>query len=635
MNERKFEKARPIPMDTARVQKQSTATIRHIVDAIVELLTNSDDSYRRLEADGHRTWGEIKIYVRRLKGARCERLEVIDFAEGMDGNELEQALTFAGATSGFEERRSVRGLFGRGLKEVITALGKGEIYTVKDNELCIANVWWDSKKGLMYEPLESPYTPSKQEREEIGIVQGNGTAVRIIVTNEKIKCPLLGNFLGQICNHYALRDINSSRNRKITLEFEYVEKKTEKMVETISYERPKTKKTIFENTIGVPGYGDQIQVIIYESEGKLENPYNNPQARAGLLIKTSGAILDNQLFKYQSEYAGRFFFGEVVCEGLAERIREGDWGIITPDRTGINWRHQYCETLRRKLEDILEPYIEEKRKQLEVKPTTAPSERTKKMLMKVCSLLNRLVKEELSEVPPIDRPGKEPLKQLTIIPEKANIQTERIFSVYAPLDILDSPLSEYYQAKVKSDNPYIQVLNPIVRLKVSRKYPDLYYDGTFIVTGSIKDEKGTITCTLGEHRATAEVRVAELKPRGKRGKPERKGGFFREIKADNRENPDQRASYDQNNGIIWIFVRFPVVARYLDESLSPETLEGKTMLAELVGEVYCRLTAREKIERGIEYITLTDPIDSFYRAVTDLQKKSLHLIHEAVFKHTL
>jgi hypothetical protein len=634
MEKRKFEAARPIPMDASRVQKQSTATIRYIVDAIVELVTNSDDSYRRLEADGHRTCGEIKIHIRRLKGGTCERLEVIDFAEGMDRNELEKALTFAGATSGFEERRSVRGLFGRGLKEVITALGRAEIYSIKHNELCITNVWWDAKKGLMYEPLENPCTPSKEEREEIGVVEGNGTSVRIAITNEKIKCPLLGNLVPQIRDYYALRDINSSRNRKITLEFEYVEKKTEKMVETIFYESPKTEKTIFENTIPVPGYRDQVQVIMYESKEELENPYNNPQARAGLLIKTSGAILDNQLFKYQSEDAGRFFFGEVVCEGLAERIREGDWGIITPDRTGINWRHQYCETLRKTLEDILTPYIEDKKKQLEVKPTKAPSEKTKKMLNKVCSLLNRLVKEELSEVPDIE-PGKEPLKELTIVPEQANIQKERIFCVYAPLDILDTPLLEYYQAEAKSNNPYIQVLDPIIKVKVHRKYPDLYYYGKFRVTGSIKDEKATITCTLGEHTATAKVRVAELKPRGKRGKPERKGGFFREIKADSRENPDQRASYDQNNGIIWIFVRFPVVAKYLDESLSPETREGKTMLAELVGEVYCRLTAREKIERGIEYITLTDPIDSFYRAVTDLQKKSLHLIHEAVFKHTL
>jgi len=176
---------------------------------------------------------------------------------------------------------------------------------------------------------------------------------------------------------------------------------------------------------------------------------------------------------------------------LAERLREGDWGVITPDRTGINWHHQYCEVLRKKVEDILEPFIEEKKKQLEVKPTKPPSEKTKKMLNKVCSLLNRLVKEELSEAPDIDiEPGKEPFKQLTIIPEEANIEKERIFCVYAPFDILDTPLLENYQAEVKSDNPYIQILDPTLKLGVHRKYPDLYYYGRFRVAGKHKRRKG-------------------------------------------------------------------------------------------------------------------------------------------------
>ncbi|GAJ11032.1 unnamed protein product, partial [marine sediment metagenome] len=100
------------------------------------------------------------------------------------------------------------------------------------------------------------------------------------------------------------------------------------------------------------------------------------------------------------------------------------------------------------------------------------------MLNKVCSLLNRLVKEELSEAPDIDiGPGKEPFKHLTIIPEEANIEKERIFCVYAPFDILDTPLLENYQAEVKSDNPYIQILDPTIKLRVHRKYPELYYYG--------------------------------------------------------------------------------------------------------------------------------------------------------------
>ena len=120
MNKREFEKARPIPMDKARYMRQTAfTTIRYLIDVIVELVTNSDDSYKRLEQEGIEVEGKIIIRVRRLKYNKCEKLEVIDFAEGMDKDKLEKALTFAGATSGFEKGRTVRGLLGRGLKEAI------------------------------------------------------------------------------------------------------------------------------------------------------------------------------------------------------------------------------------------------------------------------------------------------------------------------------------------------------------------------------------------------------------------------------------------------------------------------------------------------------------------------------------
>ena len=62
MEKRKFEKARPIPMDAGRVQSQSTATIRYLIDAVVELVTNSDDSYKHIEEESIATKEEIKTY---------------------------------------------------------------------------------------------------------------------------------------------------------------------------------------------------------------------------------------------------------------------------------------------------------------------------------------------------------------------------------------------------------------------------------------------------------------------------------------------------------------------------------------------------------------------------------------------
>lgn len=636
MYKREFEKARPIPMDKARYMRQTAfTTIRYLIDAIVELTTNSDDSYKRLEQAGAEVEGKIIIRTRRLKYNKCEILEVTDFGEGMDKDKLEKALTFAGATSGFEEGRSVRGLLGRGLKEAIIALGKAEIYTIKDDELCIANVWWDEKEGLLFEPLEKPYPPSEEEREDIGIIERNGTVVRITVTNEKIKCPDYKTFWPQVANHYALRSINSATNREVILKFESPEKGGSKIERPISYEMPKGKK-ILDQSIKILSYGDNVEIKIYESDEELESPYNNPFARAGLLIKTSGAILDNQLFKYQSEKAGCFFFGEVIWEGLAGRLRKEDWGVITPDRTGINWRHQYSGALRDEIEKILEPLIEKKKEQIEIKPSAPPSEKLEKLNKDVCSLLNKLAKEHFAELPPDIEPGEE-IEELTIKPPHANIEVdkERYFSVYAPIDILN-PAAGYYKVETKSNNPtYIQVLDPSVELKPHRRYPDLYYYGNFRVIGKIENQEATITCKLGGHTATAVVRVTKPKKGKKRKKlAGAKGGFFHDIRSDLEDNPPQRVRYDEINRIIWVYVRFPVVKKYFEDNLNLKSDESKPMYAELVGEAFCEFAARYSVEHGNPPI-MGDPINAFTIAMDNAQKKYLHIIHEAVFKHKL
>jgi hypothetical protein len=622
-------------MDARIARQMSYATIRYLYDAIVELVTNSDDSYKRLERDGIADKGEIRIFVRRLKGSKCERLEVIDFAEGMNKEKLEKALIFAGEASGFEEGKSVRGLFGRGLKEAIIALGKGEIYSIKDDKLSIAEVWIDKKPKRRL--IEKAYTPTKEEREEIGITEGNGTAVRIIVTNDKIKCPDLKTLLPQITNHYALRDINSATNRKVTLEFESPEKGSLKMFKTISYEAPRIKEKVVDQSIKLPAYGDNIELRIHESDEELESTYNNPFALAGLLIKTSGAILDNQLFKYQSEKAGCFFFGEVMWPNLAKRLREGE-SLLDLNRVGIEWRQEVCQVLESEIERILEPFIEEKRRQLEVKPAKPVSEKVNKLNKAICSLLNRLAKEHFSETRlDIGLGSDEKIKDLTIKPPYANLELEkeRPFSVYAPLTIVGIG-SGPYQAEVRSSNPtHIQVLNPTVTLQPHREHVLLYY-GNFRVVGKTDKEEAVITCKFGEHEATANVRVAPPGKIGPRKKQKVKGGFFRGIEGDRGANPSQRVRYDENSGIIWIYVKFPGISRYFEDNLNFKFSEtSRPMYAELIGEAFCRFISRDYIADGKVPRIPGGEVEAVTIAMNKAQAEYLHQIHDAVLKQKL
>lgn len=638
MEEKEFkdalEEVQPLPIDDRLAIQMSYGTISSIINAIVELVTNSDDSYKRLEQEGNAVKGKINFSIRRLTHGICEKIEVVDYAGGMDIEKLKEALRFAGETSGFEKGKSVRGFFGRGLKEAILTLGKGEIFTIKNNKISKA-ILWAERNRPKYRPPKESYTPSKEEREKIGIIEGNGTFVRIMVTNEKMKCPDHKTFLPQVVNHYALRDINSSSDREVIMEFESPERYGRKHINHISYKVPKGKK-ILDQSFKISALGDDIEIKIYESDKELESPYNNPFAQAGLLIKTSGAILDNQLFKYQNERAGCFFFGEINWPNLADRLRTGE-SLLDLNRGGIEWQHNVCQTLRNEIEKILAPYIEKKRKSIEIKPDIPTPEKINKLNKNVCSLLNKLAKKHISEPPPDDViiDGEETkIKELTIKPPYANIEInkERLFSVYAPTDILN-PTLERLQTEISSNNIHVQVLDPKINLNSYYKYSNIYY-GRFKIIGRIDGEEATITCKLGEHIATANVKVAPPGKIGKR-KEKPKGGFFQGINPDPEPNPSQRVRYDENTRIIWIFVNFSGVKKYFEDNLNFKSAESKVMYAELIGEAFCRFTARYDVDHGKPPVMGGDQIGAFSTAMNNSQKEYLHLIHDAVFEHKL
>jgi len=602
-------------------------SVRSITDAIVELVTNSDDGYNRPHESTNRE-GQIEIYVERIKGGKCKKLVVKDFAEGMSREQLQKAITFGEEASGFEIGRSVRGLFGRGLKEAILALGEGEINTIHDGVLDGARIWLDPNRRSKCSLLRSPLPATDEIRKEVGIEQGNGTKITISVTNEEMVCPDYKTLKRQVRNHYTLRDINMSEQRKVILT---LQSGADRSSIPISYSPPEGK-IVWDETVNLPGFGDNISIRVWESSAELETPRHNPFGEAGLLIKTKGAILDNQLFRYENEGAACYYFGEIFCEGIAERVRAGDFGLIDPARAGLNWRrHAFCQALQSEIESTLAPLIDKKKGELEAKPPTEVLPRTKKMLYDMCRLLNRLANRELAELSSTDGEGDEKLDEkiheLIIKPDTANIQpnTPRVFSIYAPQDILGQSAVRN-EVKVESDNPNIQVLDPTVTL---RPHPDPEYSylhyGRFRVVGSVWKEEAWITCTLGNHEAVALARVAppgKRPPKGKLKGP--KGGFFSGIVPDESENPMQRVFYAADTGKVLIYIRFPVVAKYLGPGLKgSESPEGGAMLAELVGEAFCKAMARKAIDAGKYF----NEIEGFNAAVNDFQRKCLHQIH--------
>jgi len=641
--------AKKIPIKHSRIIKQQAeATIQHLIDAIVELVTNCDDSYKRLEDSGRHLSGKIGLYVSREKGGRCREFKIKDHAQGMDRKKLETAIEYGGETSEFVEGKSVRGLLGRGLKESILALGEGYIYAKVGSITNCAKIWWDEKeREALYDFIENRDF-EKQDRDINEFINSNenGTFIKIIVENEKIKIPECDKFTLQITNHYALRDINSSKNREIILIFEDFGRLKLKNSVPIKF-TPPDGELILNETLSLIKNKDSIQIKIWESSNSLNfQPVRyDPFSRAGILIKTKSAILDNQLFKYDGNPAAFYFRGEVYCEGITAKIREvasqgKESEILDLTRKGLNWRSDYCRDIRETIEEQLAPLILKKKRELESGEKKEISQTTKSVLKNICKLLDKLAKREFKEW---EGPLSEEFQELTIVPAYANIEINkpRSFSIYAPKELIKSSGTK---ALVMSDNGDIRILFPgskqlglfwNINLDQHPTNPNVWYK-FFKVIGREIDKEAFISCKLGNQRDEAAVKVVqqiieeEKDPKKKRKR--KRGGFISDIVPNTVSNPIQRVEYEESSGEMKIYVNFPGVKRYFTSDLKEiETREdSRAILAELVGEAFCKVLARKKLETSGTFGGAESQIDAFSSEVNNMQKKYLDRIHEVV-----
>ncbi|MBI1955083.1 MAG: ATP-binding protein [Acidobacteria bacterium] len=176
-------------------QDAAAAMKARIERAFVELITNSDDSYVNLEKEGVRISGLIRIEVERRRKDRPWIVVVRDCAEGMSADEMKEKLCRAGGqTSGFEKGRAVRGLLGRGAKDV-AAFGKVTFEAIKENIYSACSI---DKRGN-YE-REKPVRATKEIREKLQVESGCGTVATIEV-GPQFRAPQHATLLDHLCYH--------------------------------------------------------------------------------------------------------------------------------------------------------------------------------------------------------------------------------------------------------------------------------------------------------------------------------------------------------------------------------------------------------------------------------------------------
>lgn len=418
-------------------------------------------------------------------------------------------------------------------------MGKGKIVTVKNGRKYSTSVFLSEGGVAQYDDQELS-KPSETD-------EPDGTEVTITVTNQRIKIPEYNRFKEQLANHYALRLINSSSNRQVKLIFED-SKRSSKNTIPIKFKLPSNKK-VLDETIKVPGFGDEVLLKVYESDEPLRSPRMDPCALAGIIIRSEDVIYDNELFKYDSEPAALYFFGEAKCDGINVRLRSGETGIVDANRGGLEWRHPYCQSLAKVIEDSLEKLIAKKKESMLKQPKKEMKESTKKLLRKLCAKLNELAKAELDEeeIEVSFLPSKE-VEELMIKPERANLElgVSRSFTVYAP-DTLIRSSGKHVQ--LETNSTFFILSSNKVCLEPHPSYSGVWY-GRFNVMAIAEEAEGVASATLGDEEASCLLIVAPLGRRKKGKLTIRKGGFISDIVDEALEDPPQRVSYE--DGLIKI-----------------------------------------------------------------------------------
>jgi hypothetical protein len=613
-------------------QQADSAIKRDVIRALIELITNANDDYIRIESKGGRAEGTIIVAAEwRRKGESV--LRVMDKAQGMSRSTLDECLgNYAQLSSGLDQGLSVRGYFGRGLKDAILGLGEGKVYTIKNGIL--NEGWLGMREGHAHLEIEDERVATKEDRERffLGLCEkGNGTCVEIRVTRDDVQVYQKDNLKRYLETHYALRDLMSNANRRVEL---WALPSNQKA--GLKYEYP-VAETVLEHEAGFIYQGEAVavRILINKSPEPLSTPSEaDSYAEAGFVVDAMHAdgqriVLENTLFGFDKIMGSERFYGRVSCPHLVDLLRE-EQPVVLANRDGLDWMHPFNKALRKHVESVVEPLIrdEERRLMSEARPSDDSRHRERKQV--VVSALNEIAKLELGAAGKDGDPRTPyiPPQGIGFVPQFVNV----LYRKEAAL-CLRARTPDVVQngdvALVESEKPSI-VLKARQFEFVEREDAAGVAEAKVIVEGRKLGEDGLVTAVVGDIRVQCWVRVVAKHEAPKTHIKKREhGGIVHDIQYFDDADPKQRVIL--KDGIVKVFLRAPSVQPYVDKSGNLwETPQAQVLLAELVTEAFTRELAATKVRSGKALAVPGQEVEAVQREFLKLQYQYVGRIHEAI-----
>lgn len=611
--------------DRVAIQQADQAIRKDVMRALVEIITNANDSYSRLEQAGQTVRGEMIIEVQRKH--RNSTIRVRDFAEGMTDKRMDKVVgTYGEATSGLKEDQRVRGMWGRGLKDSVFGLGYGHVRSFKGTRFYSCSLLL--KDGVPTFELDDPIPATAALREKYGIPEGNGTLIEIIVSREDVKMPQYNNLRNYLQRHFELRPIMSSPNRRIVLRDMASGVKIRQENE-LSYKAPIGEK-VLEETLQIEGYPAEAQLEVFRSNIQLSTRgEEGDYADGGLLVISRDIVISLTMLKFENDpYAG-YFYGSITCDYLHDLLKN-DEPVLTATRDGINWTHPFAKALKLAVEAKLEPLIQEEREHAIHDEQTKLDKKLRKKLDRALHELNTIAVSELRDQRDTEKKKIElPESGIGFFPERLYVQTGQTATLVLRVASNENGRMPSTASIISSSSEVI-VATPLVTFK-PHKTEENILEARVRIEGRQVGSEGIVTAYLGRQRAQAFVQVHSKKETIPSPPMRGSSALFTDIRFDDRTDPRQRVYYDRVNSSIVIATAAPSVRIYLDvNNRLDTTVQGQVLLAELITEAVCREIAREGVEKGRFLVLEGSEADAIQNHFIRLQNRYAHLIHKYI-----
>lgn len=384
-----------IPVDQ-RVIDIDSRRFASVEKALVELITNSDDSYARLEKTNTQVTGQVRIqYERHQRGAL---LVVADQAEGMSFEQVCFILSYGAAHSPLARGEGGgRGYFGRGLKQAIYGLGHGLIETIHAGRFSRIELFRSENGGYLYDDGDGDWLAKAEDYERLGIAEC-GTQVTIVIENMHVNISHYRSIVQAVANNIYLRDVLTRRN------VELVNVQQGKEVEhsrQVHYEEPPAIVLLGPDQAGHSVYEQKAYPFTLTLKRALDvelTPRGDERTN-GLVILSGMAVLDCQLFEYENQVGTEYLFGTVRCPALIEKLGQGV-AIISDEREGLNRKDAFVTAFSQAVSKMIAPFVLAEQENLKHLEHATTSDRTSHMIEHLLQRMNQAAIQDLGIILP-------------------------------------------------------------------------------------------------------------------------------------------------------------------------------------------------------------------------------------------